>query len=247
MSLKGQVAIVTGASQGIGQTTAIELAKEGADVLISYVGKDEPAIDTVAMIEACGVKAARINCDISVVKNIADMFDYCEKTLGKPDILVANAGVCLPPKPILEVTEEDYHYTFEVNAKGTFFCLIEAAKRLNDGGRIVAVSSSQVENPQPGCATYTGSKGAIEAFAKSLVSELAARNISINIVQPGLTLTPLALGDLPKEFLDYQKENIPFKRNGTPDDIAGIITLMCDKRSGWVSGQVITANGGSKL
>lgn len=247
MNLKGQVAIVTGGVQGIGRAIALNLAKDGASVLVSYVGSDVPAKETLDLIKAEGGTAVSFNGDQSVKSNIEAMFAYCEEALGKPDILVANAGVCFPPKPMLEITEEDYETIFKVNVKGSLFCILEAAKRLNDGGRIVAISSSQVINPQAGGAIYTAGKGALEAFIGSVSPEFAARGISINAVRPGLTLTPLALGDLPEEFLNYQREGIPYKRLGMPEDIANVVRFFCDKSSQWVSGQYITANGGSKF
>lgn len=247
MDLKGQVAIVTGSSQGIGQAVALHLAKAGASVLVNYIGNDEPARKTVAMIESYGSKGAAFHADISEKKNIENMFKYCTEKLGRPDILVANAGVCLPPKPMAEITEEDYEKTFNVNVKGNIFLIIEAAKQLNNGGRIVVVTSSQVINPQLGCGVYVSSKSAIQAFAEYAALEVADRGISVNTVRPGLTLTPLSEGDLSPDFLNFVKEGTPFKRLGRPDDIAGVICLFCEKRSQWVSGQHITANGGSKF
>ncbi len=247
MDLRGQVAIVTGASQGIGRAVAELLGSAGASVLINYIGNDDSAAETIRSIEACGSKAAGFNGDISVRENIEKMFKICTETLGKPDILVANAGVGVPPKPLTEITEDDYRFVFDVNVKGTLFCVVEAAKQLNEGGRIVVVTSSTIRYPVEGLAVYTSSKSALQALVEVVAPELAQRSITINSVQPGLTVTPMTMGDLDPGFMKMVEDASPFKRLGRPDDVAEAIGFLCEKRSRWISGQHITANGGSKF
>jgi 3-oxoacyl-[acyl-carrier protein] reductase len=246
MNLEGQAAIVTGASQGIGQAVAILLGSAKASVVVNYVGEDKGAIETVQKIEEAGGKAVRFNGDISVRTNIEKMFQLCVETFGNPDILVANAGVGVPPKPLVEITEEDFHFTYEVNVKGTMFCIIEAAKQMNDGGRIVVTSSSSVVNVVEGLGVYISSKSALQAFVETSALELGRRGITINSVRPGLTMTPMA-NDHSPEFLKTVAEATPLKRLGLPEDVAQVIGFLCEKRSQWINGQHITANGGSKF
>ncbi|NTV89342.1 MAG: SDR family oxidoreductase [Clostridiales bacterium] len=247
MNLKGQVAVVTGASQGIGRAVAELLGRAGASVLVNYIGNDDGAAETMRAIEASGGKAEGFNGDISVKANIEKMFKICTDKLGKPDILVANAGVGVPPKPLAEITEEDYRFVFDINYKGTLFCLVEAMKRMNDGGRIVVVTSSTIRYPVEGLAVYTSSKSALQALVEVSAPEFAQRGITINSVQPGLTVTPMTKGDLDPGFMKMVEEASPFHRLGQPEDVAEAIGFLCEKRSQWVSGQHITANGGSKF
>jgi 3-oxoacyl-[acyl-carrier protein] reductase len=246
MNLEGQVAIVTGASQGIGQAAAVLLGSAKASVVVNYVGKDEGAIETVRNIEEAGGKATRFNGDISVRENIEKMFQHCIKTFGKPDILVANAGVGVPPKPLVDITEDDFNFVYGVNVKGTIFCIIEAARFMNDGGRIVVTSSSSVVNPVEGLGIYSSSKAALDDFVEIAAMELGRRSITINSVRPGLTLTPMA-NDHNPEFLKTVTEATFVKRLGQPIDIAQVIGFLCEKRSQWINAQHITANGGSKF
>lgn len=245
-NLKGQVAIVTGSSMGIGQAVAELLGKAGASVLVAHYKDPEGAKETIRRIESYGSKAIAFDGDIAVNENIQKMFKTCIEQLGKPDILVANAGVGVPPKPLTEITEDDFHFVYNVNVKGTLFCIVEAAKHLNDGGRIVVVTSSTLKYPVDGLAVYTSSKGALHTLVEVMAPELAKRKITINSVQPGLTRTSMA-DDLPEDFVKMVTEASPFKRLGTPMDVAQAICMLCEKRSQWVSGQHITANGCSKF
>jgi 3-oxoacyl-[acyl-carrier protein] reductase len=248
MNLEKQVAIVTGASQGIGQTTAILLGSAKASVVVNYVGSDEGAVETVRKIEEAGGKAVRFNGDISVKENVEKMFQLCIEKFGKPDILVANAGVGVPPKPLVEITEEDFRFVYDVNVKGTIFCIIEALKQMNEGGRVVVVTSSTIVNPVEGLGIYISSKSALQAFVETAAPELGRlRGITINCVRPGVTVTPMTTGDLSAEFLNAVKEATPLKRLGTTNDVAQVIGFLCEKRSQWISGQHVTVNGGSKF
>jgi 3-oxoacyl-[acyl-carrier protein] reductase len=246
MNLEGQVAIVTGASQGIGQAVAVLLGSAKASVVVNYVGKDEGAVETVRKIEEAGGKAVRFNGDISIRDNIVKMFQFCIEKFGKPDILVANAGVGVPPRLLIENTEDDFQFAYGVNVKGTLFCIIEAAKQMNDGGRIVVTTSSSIVNTVPAIALYTSTKAALQSLVETTAPELGQRGITINSVRPGVTMTPMAK-DHSEEFLKTVAEATPLKRLGLPEDIAQVIGFLCEKRSQWISGQHITANGGSKF
>lgn len=244
MPLQGQVAIVTGASQGIGRSAAELLASRGASILVSYFGADAPAQDTVGAIESMGVKALGFNADLGVPANVEEMFRFCTERLGQPDVLVSNAGVGVPPKPLVEVTEQDYEFLFRVNVKAHLFCLKEAKKHLADGGRIVLTSSSSVKNPVDGLAVYIAAKAGLLALAQATVREFAERGITINTVLPGVTDTPM-INDLTTEYKDMVAQASPFNRLGRPQDVAEVIGFLCEKRSQWLSGQYLVANGGS--
>jgi len=241
MNLKGKVAIVTGAGQGMGRGIATKLAADGAAVYVTDRHADRVE-ETVRLIREQGYQATGGVADVSKVADITAMFDGCEEQLGKVDILVANAGVA-PIVPIAHVTEEIFENTYNVNAKGTLFSLKEAGARMNDGGHIVVISSSSVHSPVQGMIVYSSSKAAIQLMVEVAAREFAPRNITVNCVQPGLTVTPKMLGTMPVEFQQMMIENTVAKRLGTPEDIAEVVAFYCSDESHWVTGQTILAVG----
>ena len=242
MNLNGQISIVTGAGLGMGRAIAIKLASCGAAVLVSDKNEAGAAV-TAQMINAAGGKAIAVKADVTAVSDIVNMFDVCESQLGKADILVANAGVSFKC-PITEVTEEFYHTVYDINAKGTLFNLKEAGLRLNDGGRIVVISSCSARFPEPGMAAYSSSKAATQLMVEVAALEFAPRGITVNSIQPGLTGTETMLKYAPAPFVQNCAERTPLGRLGMPEDIAEIAAFLCSKESQWVSGQHILASGG---
>ena len=240
MKLQGKIAIVTGAAQGMGRGISIKLAAEGAKVFVT--SKESPD-ETVEYIRSQGGIAEGAIADISKLEDIPAMFDACEAAFGKADILVANAGISLLV-PIAEVTPDLFDQVYHTNARGTLFCLKEAGLRLNDGGHIVIISSSSVTNPVPGMCIYSSSKSAIQLMAAVAAQEFAPRKINVNVVQPGVTLTPNLKGGLPQEFLDDMVQKTAMKRLGTPEDIANVVAFYASDDSAWVTGRVILADGG---
>jgi len=244
MNLKGQIAIVTAAGQGMGRGIAEKLALEGAFVVVT--GRTaEKVQETARIIESKGGKAFAVKADNSKVADIKHMFDECKAHFGAPDILVANVGVMNPMTPLTQITEEDYYQVYEPNAKGTMFCLKEAGLQLKDGGRIVAITSASARNPQKRMGVYSSSKAAIMNMVEVAAQEFADRNIRVNSVLAGLTETPTMLAYLPQPFLKVIAEQTPLKRIGTAEDIAGVVAFLCSADSKWVTGQHIMANGGS--
>jgi len=243
MNLKDQIAIVTGAGQGIGRGIAEKLSQYGAAVVVADKSESK-ALETAQIIESRGGKALAVVADISILSDISKMFDKCQEYFGVPDIMVANAGLSYSSS-LLETTEEEYYMVYDINAKGTFFCLKEAGLRLKDGGRIVLISSSTSKQPKKGMSLYSSTKAAINMMAEIAAQELADRGITVNAVLPGLTMTPsVKEAPFPEGFIQMVVDNTPSKRLGETVDIAEIVAFFCTKESQWVTGKHIMADGG---
>jgi 3-oxoacyl-[acyl-carrier protein] reductase len=238
-SLEGKIAIVTGASQGIGRAIAERLAGEGANVIVGYIDDAQKASEVVRLIEERGGRAVSVEADVRRPDSVKNLFDEALGHWGNVDIAIANAGVNLN-KPVLETTDEDFERIFSVNARGTFFVFREAAKRIRDGGRIVGVSTNMTIQARPGIALYAGSKAAVEQFVKVLARELGSRMITVNAVAPGPTDTAM----VSKLSRDTAPAATPFGRLGEPGDIADVVAFLASPESRWVNGQIIGVNGG---
>lgn len=237
--LAGKHALVVGASRGIGRAIAERLAADGADVSVTYRDRRAAADGVVAAIRAGGGRAVAIGGDIARLDAIAGLFDAAEAAFGPPDIVVANAGAAVI-KPVVDSTEADFDAVFDVNAKGTFFVLAEAARRLREGGRIVAVSTGGTRMFFTQTAVYLGSKGAVEQFVRTLSRELGPRRITVNAVSPGFTDTDL----LPERDRAVAAEMSVFKRVGEPGDIADVVAFLAGHGARWITGQNIAVGGG---
>jgi 3-oxoacyl-[acyl-carrier protein] reductase len=239
--LSGKVAIVTGSSSGIGRAIAEGLAGKGATVIVHYARGAEKARAVVAGIEKAGGKAITLQADIGRVADVRRLFAEAEERLGRLDILVNSAGVAVY-KPVVAITEEDFAATFEVNARGTFFCLQEAARRIQDGGRIISISTGGTVAGASYASIYCGSKAAVEQFTKSLAKELGPKNVTVNVVSPGFTDTEM-LAQHP-EFKAMGAQLSPFGRLGTPEEVAEVVVFLAGPGGRWVTGQNIQAGGG---
>jgi 3-oxoacyl-[acyl-carrier protein] reductase len=240
MSKEGKSALVTGSSRGIGRAIAERLAADGAAVVVNYTRNPAQAEETVHRIIAKGGKAIAIQADVSNPAEVRRLFDESEKAFGSLDIVVANAGVFLS-KPLTQSTDEDYERVFNTNAKGVFFTLREAALRVNDGGRIVAVSTGGTKMHFADASLYLGSKGAIEQFVRSLSRELGPRFITVNVVSPGFTDTDMLSND---EVRSWGASLSPFSRVGTSEDVAEVAAFLASDAARWVTGQNVQAGGG---
>ncbi|TPK64601.1 SDR family oxidoreductase [Mesorhizobium sp. B2-4-19] len=238
-SLHGKTAIVTGSSRGIGRAIAEGLAAQGAAVVVNYVGNRKAADEVVAGIASKGGKAIALQADISSVSDVRRMFDETESKLGAIDIVVANVGVAVI-KPLTEVTETDFEQVFGTNAKGTFFTLQEAARRVRDGGRIIAVSTGGTKMFFTQTALYLGSKGAVEQFVRVLSRELGPRGVTVNALSPGFTDTDL----LPERDRAVAAGMSPFGRIGAPRDVADVAVFLASDDARWLTGENIQAGGG---
>ena len=237
--LSGKTALVTGASRGIGRAIAERLAADGAAVIVNYARTEKLAEEVVKAISAKGGKVIAIQADVAKPAEVQRLFSAAEKAMGKLDIVVANAGVHAV-KPLIENTEADYNYIFDINTRGVFFTLQEAGRRVLDGGRIVVVSTGGTKMHFANMSLYLGSKGAIEQFARSLSLELGPRNVTVNILSPGFTDTDM----LPEEYRAYGASLSPFNRVGTPQEVADVSAFLASDASRWVTGQNIQAGGG---
>ncbi|QWF82159.1 SDR family oxidoreductase [Amycolatopsis sp. CA-230715] len=237
--LKGKHALVTGASRGIGRAIAIGLAAQGAAVTVGYVANEERAAETVDAIVGAGGQATAVRADLSVLPEITRLFDEAEGAFGPLDIVVANAADALV-KPLADCTEEDYDRIFGTNAKGVFFTLQQAAKRVRDGGRIIVTSTGGTKMFFTETSLYLGSKGAVEQFVRVLSQELGPRNITVNALSPGFTDTDL----LPDRDRAVAAEKSPFGRIGAPGDVGDVAVFLAGDGGRWVTGQNIAAGGG---
>jgi 3-oxoacyl-[acyl-carrier protein] reductase len=241
--LDGKIAIVTGASSGIGRGIAQRLASDGAAVVVNYLGDDAGADATVRSIGDAGGRAITAQGDVSQLADVRRVFQRCLAQLGRPHILVNNAGKGIL-KPLAELDEAMIDDIFGLNAKGTLLCLSQAAVHLEDGGRIVNIASSSAVYPWPGAALYAASKGAVLTMTDVAAVELGARRINVNAVIPGITDTPMTQA-LPPGATRPVAEASPYKRLGLPADIAAVVAFLVGPDGGWVTGQKILANGGS--
>ena len=238
-----QVAIVTGASRGIGAAVARRLANDGFAVAINYASSSKEADALVAELAAQGTTAIAIKADVSNADEVRAMFDATEQQLGKIDVLVNNAGV-LKTVPLADTSDALYDQTFGINVRGTFNTLREAAARMNDGGRIINFSSTTLALNMPGYAIYNATKAAVEAFTHVFAKELRGRNITVNAVAPGPIATSLFLDGKTDEQIQTFAKMPPLQRLGQPEDIASVVSFLAGSDAGWVNGQILRANGG---
>jgi 3-oxoacyl-[acyl-carrier protein] reductase len=240
---QSRVAIVTGASRGIGAAIAEHLAGHGIAVLVNYARGREAAEQVVKRIAAAGGRALAVQGDIAGPATARALFDAAEQAFGGADILVNNAGI-MELGAIADITDAAFAHQIEINLAGVFKTLREAARRLRDGGRIVNFSSSVVGLYQPGYGVYAATKAAIEAMTHVLAKELAPRGITVNAVAPGPTGTELFLdGKSPEQLRAIAAMN-PFGRIGQPQEIAEVVGFLASPAATWVNGQIVRINGG---
>jgi 3-oxoacyl-[acyl-carrier protein] reductase len=238
-----KVAVVTGASRGIGAAVAERLAKDGFAVAINYSREAAPAEALARKIEAAGGRTVSVKADISDPPAVRRMFESVEAALGGIDVLVNNAGI-MQLANIADADDGFFDRHIAVNLKGTFNTLREAAKRLRDGGRIINFSSSVVGLYQPTYAVYAATKAGVEAMTHVLAKELRGRNITVNAVAPGPTATDLFLEGKPQDLVNHLAKLAPLERLGQPADIASAVAFLAGPDGGWINGQVLRANGG---
>ena len=246
--LEGKVALITGSDSGIGQATAVEFAKEGADLVVHYLHDADGAEQTRAAVTSEGRNAIVVQADVSDEDQVAAMFDRAVEAFGSVDILMNNAGVDASGKPVAELSTEVWDRAIRTNVYGPFFCCRRFAQlRLAAGGegKIINVSSVHADNPNPGGSDYDCSKGAIRMLTRTLALELAPHNINVNSLAPGMVLTPFnqpAIDD-PK-LLEEQVQSIPMKRAAQPTEIAKLAVFLASSDADYVTGASYVIDGG---
>jgi 3-oxoacyl-[acyl-carrier protein] reductase len=238
-----KVALVTGASRGIGAAIAQRLASDGFDVVINYSGDAAPAEALVEEIESNGGHALAVQADVSDAAAVSRLFEEVESAFGAVDVLVNNAGI-MGLANLADVDDASFDRLIAVNLKGPFNTMREAAKRLRSGGRIINFSSSVVGLYQPTYGVYAATKAGVEAMTHVLTKELRGRNITVNAIAPGPTATDLFLKGKTPELVDRMAKLAPLERLGQPQDIADAVAFLAGKDGGWINGQVLRANGG---
>jgi 3-oxoacyl-[acyl-carrier protein] reductase len=244
MTIKSnRVAIVTGASRGIGAAVAERLAADGFTVVINYSGDTKSAEALAHKIEAKGGRALTAKADVSDPNAVRGMFDAAEAAFGGVDVLINNAGIMKLAK-IADSDDELFDQQIAINLKGSFNAMRQAAKRLRDGGRIVNFSTSVVGIKLETYGVYAATKAAIETMTAILSKEMRGRNITVNAVAPGPVGTELFLNGKSPELIDRMAKMNPLERLGTPGDIASAVSFLTGPDGGWINGQVLRANGG---
>lgn len=243
METQSRTAIVTGASRGIGAALARRLAADGLAVIVNYAAAAEAAHEVVAEIQAAGGRATAVGADVADAMAFKTLFDAAETEFGGVDVLVNNAGVSMMA-PLAEVSDADYRRQIEINLTGSCNGMREAARRLRDGGRIINLSTSVIGHYIPATGVYVATKAAVEGLTHVLAKELGPRGVTVNAVAPGPVATELFMTGRSDELIGRIAREIPMGRLGEPDDIAGVVSFLAGPDSGWVSGQIIKANGG---
>lgn len=242
-ALAGKVAIVTGASRGIGRAIALKLAGNGASVVVNYVGNTTKAQEVVTEIDKLGVQSLAVQADVSKVADIQRLFEQTIERFGRVDILVNNAGINIY-KLITEVTEADFDKLFAINVKGTYFACQQAALHMAEGGRIINFSSSTTAMMLPTYSAYVATKGAVEQITRVVAKELGAKGIAVNVISPGPTDTELFREGKTEEQINRLAQMAAFGKLGEVQEIADVVAFLASDEARWITGQNIRVNGG---
>jgi 3-oxoacyl-[acyl-carrier protein] reductase len=241
-TLNEKVILVTGSSRGIGATIALQLAAAGAKVIVNYAGGKEAAENVVAAIKEKGGDAFALQADVSKAADVKNLFDAAIAHYGRIDVLVNNAGIMIT-KQIKDTTDEEFDRQFNINVKGTFNTMREAATRLADKGSIINFSTSVNRIMLPGYGTYVATKAAVEQLTRVFSKEVGSRGINVNSVSPGPTNTELFTNGKPQEVIDRLAALSAFNRIGEPEDIAKVVVFLASDDAKWISAQNIGVNG----
>lgn len=244
MNLTGKVALVTGASRGIGQATAVELAKAGADIIVNYIGSETVAQETVDKIESLGRKALKIKADVSNADEVQAMVEEAHAAFGHIDILVNNAGITRDGL-LIRMKDSDWDDVLNINLKGVYLVSKAVAKIMvkQRAGRIINMTSVSGVTGNVGQANYAAAKAGVIGFTKTCAKELAARGITVNAVAPGFIET--AMTDvLPEKIKEGIAATVPFGRMGQPEEIASVVTFLASDFASYITGQVLNVDGG---
>lgn len=238
-----KAAIVTGSSRGIGRVIAEQLAADGFAVAVNYAARRADADEVVGSIEKAGGRAIAVQADVSDPSQVAHLFEQTRSAFGRVDAVVQNAGI-MPLFSIAEGTIEAFDKVVAINLRGTFLVLSQAARHVEEGGRIIALSSSVIGRSPPRYGAYIATKAGVEGLVRVLANELRGRNITVNAVAPGPTATDLFLNGKDEAEVDRLRKLSPLERLGQPQDIADVVSFLAGPKGGWINGQIVRANGG---
>lgn len=242
-TLDQKVILITGSSRGIGAAIAVKMAAAGGKIIVNYAGGKEAAEEVVNHIKAAGGDAIALQADVSKSDEVKRMFDAAIAHYGRIDVLVNNAGIMIT-KTIKETTDEDFNRQFDINVKGTFNTMREAADKLADNGTVINFSTSVNRIMIPGYATYVATKAAVEQLTRVFSKEVGNRGINVNSVSPGPTNTELFTNGKSQEVIDRLAALSPFNRIGEPNDISEIVLFLASDQAKWINAQNIGVNGG---
>jgi NAD(P)-dependent dehydrogenase (short-subunit alcohol dehydrogenase family) len=245
MNLQNKVAVVTGASRGIGRGIALTLAEAGVKVLVSDL-KIEDCAKVVTEIKKQGGEALAFKCDVTKSQDVTQLIETAEAEYKQIDILVNNAGI-FPFKPFLDMNEDDWDKVMDVNLKGVFLCSQAAAKKMKAGGKIVNISSISAFVGFEGLTHYCATKGGVLAMTRALALELAAKKINVNSVAPGAIETPGSSNAMNAEMKAQTEASIPWGRMGLPEDIAQAVAFLVSDHADYITGQTLIVDGGYTL
>jgi len=243
MKLKGKIAVVTGASKGIGAGIARALGAEGATVVVNYASSEHEANAVVAQIQALGGQGLAVRADMSNAADVSRLFETVKAEFGTLDILVNNAGVAVF-QMIEDLTEEAFHKQFNLNVLGYLLAVKEASRLFGSSGSIINISSILSTDPYLASSVYSATKGAVDTLTFALAREMGARGIRVNSILPGHTNTPATEGNFADEFGEKLVAGTPLGRFGEPEDIAPLAVFLASDDSHWVTGESIRASGG---
>lgn len=241
--MKKQIAIVTGASRGIGRVVAKRLAQDGFAVVVNYLSNAAEAEEVVAEIKGIDGEAVAIKADVANQTDVEQLFEQTMKQFGSIDVVVHNSGLMLL-SPIGKSDVQLFDKVISTNLRGAFLVLAQAAQHLTSGGRIIAFSSSVLAKSFPSYGPYIASKAGVEGLVHVLANELRGRNITVNAVAPGPVATELFLKGKSEEQVSEISKMAPLERIGQPADIANVVSFLAGPDGGWVNSQVLRANGG---
>jgi NAD(P)-dependent dehydrogenase (short-subunit alcohol dehydrogenase family) len=245
--LKGKAAVITGGDSGIGRAVAIAFAREGADVLISYLSEDKDAQDTARLVEEAGQRAVLVPGDLDTAEQCRKVIDTAVREFGKIDILVNNAAYQMTHESLDEIPDEEWEYTFKVNISAMFYLVKAALPHMGPGSAIIGSSSVNSDMPSPTLAPYAATKAAIANFSASLAQLLGDKGIRVNSVAPGPIWTPLIPSTMPPEKVESFGQDTPLGRPGQPAELAPVYVLLASDDGSYISGARVAVTGGRPI
>ena len=245
--LQGYGTIITGADSGIGRAVALAFAREGADVLISYLSEDSDAQETARIVERAGRKAVLVRGDVGREEHCRQIVQRALQEFGRLDVLVNNAAFQMTHESIEELSSEEFDYTFRTNIYATFFLSKAALPHIKEGGSIINTASIEAYEPNPTLLAYAATKGAIVTFTKALAKEAIKKGIRVNAVAPGPIWTPLIPSTMPEQKVEQFGQTTPTQRPGQPAEVAPVYVFLASRDASYITGEVIGVTGGRPL